>query len=159
GRGEMQLDPWVAGQPGPDPGMGVGAVVVEHEVQLPPRIGPGDLFAEGQELDVAVPVKAAVGHLAGGHLQGGKQRGGAVADVVVGAPRGQTPPQGAGGAGAVPGPGGGALVPARRPRTCIWAFSYTHSTTAFSGGCRYSPTTSWILASSCGSVENLKVSV
>jgi hypothetical protein len=32
--------------------MGVGAVVVEHEVQLPPRIGFGDLFAEGQELDV-----------------------------------------------------------------------------------------------------------
>ena len=42
---------------------------------------------------MAVPVKAAVGHLAGGHLQGGKQRGGAVADVVVGAPLGQPRPQ------------------------------------------------------------------
>ena len=44
----MQVDPWVAGQPGPDPGMLVGAVVVEHEVQLPPRIGLGDLFAEAR---------------------------------------------------------------------------------------------------------------
>ena len=32
------------------------------------------------------------------------------------------------------------------------------STTAFSGGSRYSPTTSRTLASSCGSVENLNVS-
>jgi hypothetical protein len=32
------------------------------------------------------------------------------------------------------------------------------STTALSGGFRYSPTTSRILASSCGSVENLNVS-
>src|SRR5450756_1674460 len=31
-----------------------------------------------------------------------------------------------------------------------------HSTTAFSGGSRYRPTTSMTLASSCGSVENRK---
>ena len=40
----------------------------------------------------------------------------------------------------------------------IWDFSSTHSTTAFSGGARYSPTTSVTLATSCGSVENLNVS-
>src|SRR5205814_9929623 len=31
------------------------------------------------------------------------------------------------------------------------------TTTALVGGCRYRPTTSWILASACGSVVNLKV--
>ena len=36
--------------------------------------------------------------------------------------------------------------------------SSTHSTTALSGGLRYSPTTSRTFASSCGSVENLNVS-
>jgi Domain of unknown function (DUF4160) len=38
-------------------------------------------------------------------------------------------------------------------------FSSTHTTTAFSGGCRYRPTTSVIFASRCGSVENLNPSV
>ena len=41
---------------------------------------------------------------------------------------------------------------------CTWLFSSTHSTTAFSGGARYSPTMSTTLASSSGSVENLNVS-
>ena len=41
---------------------------------------------------------------------------------------------------------------------CTWLFSSMQSTTAFSGGCRYSPTTSRTLASSSGSVENLNVS-
>ncbi len=40
----------------------------------------------------------------------------------------------------------------------IWDFSSTHNTIAFSGGFRYRPTTSRTLASSSGSVENLKVS-
>jgi hypothetical protein len=40
----------------------------------------------------------------------------------------------------------------------ICGFSSTQTTTAFSGGCRYSPTTSRIFPSSCGSVENLNVS-
>lgn len=46
-----------------------------------------------------------------------------------------------------------------RSTAWIWDFSSTHSTTARSGGCRYSPTTSRILATSAGSEENLKVSV
>src|SRR5918995_198318 len=46
-----------------------------------------------------------------------------------------------------------------RSRAWIWLFSSTHSTTAPSGGLRYSPTTSEIFRSSSGSVENLKVSV
>ena len=40
----------------------------------------------------------------------------------------------------------------------IWDFSSTHSTIAFSGGFRYNPITSVILASNSGSVENLNVS-
>jgi len=45
-----------------------------------------------------------------------------------------------------------------RSSAWIWLFSSTHSTTAFSGGARYRPTTSRTLASSSGSVENLNVS-
>ena len=45
-----------------------------------------------------------------------------------------------------------------RSRAWIWDFSSTLSTTAFSGGFRYSPTTSVTFATSSGSVENLKVS-
>ncbi len=45
-----------------------------------------------------------------------------------------------------------------RSSAWTWLFSSTHSTMAFSGGSRYSPTTSRTLASSSGSVENLNVS-
>ena len=45
-----------------------------------------------------------------------------------------------------------------RSRAWTWVFSSMQSTTAFSGGFRYSPTTSRTLASSSGSVENLNVS-
>lgn len=66
------------------------------------------------------------------------------ADVVMGGPLGQAGPQRQDGLGAV--------------RAWICDFSSTQTTTAFSGGLRYSPTTSVSLASSCGSVENLKSS-
>ena len=46
-----------------------------------------------------------------------------------------------------------------RFRAWIWDFSSTHSTTAFSGGSRYSPIMSLTLASSSGSVENFNVSL
>src|SRR4051812_24019275 len=45
-----------------------------------------------------------------------------------------------------------------RSSAWIWDFSSTDTTTAPSGGSRYKPTTSRILASSRGSVENLNVS-
>ena len=48
---------------------------------------------------------------------------------------------------------------ALRSSACVWGFSSTHSTTALSGGLRYRPMTSRTLASSCGSVENLKLCV
>ena len=92
-----------------------------------------------------VPRLAQPGHLAGRDVQRGEQGGGAVPDVVVGAflrhdrlHRQHRLPSG-------PRPGSG-------------DFSSTHSTIAFSGGARYSPTMSVTFATSSGSVENLNVS-
>ena len=47
---------------------------------------------------------------------------------------------------------------ADRSRAWIWDFSSTQSTSAFSGGSRYSPTTSRTLSMNCGSLLILKVS-
>src|SRR5680860_1119672 len=55
-------------------------------------------------------------------------------------------------------PGRSGRIGAVRSSACTWDFSSMHTTTAFSGGLRYRPTTSRTLASSSGSVENLKVS-
>src|SRR5512142_619884 len=60
------------------------------------------------------------------------------------------------------------MVPARpffmgsdgwvRSNACTWLFSSRHSTTAFSGGFRYSPTTSTSFSSNRGSFDSLNVS-
>ena len=93
---------------------------------------------------MAVTLEAGVGDLAGRDLERGEQRGGAVTDVVVGLSSQARRP-----------PSAGRRV---RPRAWTWLFSSTQRTTAFSGGCMYSPTTSRTFASSSGSVLNLKVS-
>src|SRR5918994_5979383 len=136
----------MAGQPGLDLGVLVGGVVVHHHMQLPTRIGLGDELEEGQELAVAMARLAGVGHLTGRHLQGGKQRGGAVPDIVVGPPLNSARRHRPDRLGAFQRLDLGLLVP-------------TEHDGARSGGSRYSPTTSRTRASSCGSVENLKVSV
>ena len=59
----MQPYPPVAAQPGAHRGVFVAGVVVDHHVQLPARIGGGDLLEERQELLVAVAVGAGVGDL------------------------------------------------------------------------------------------------
>jgi hypothetical protein len=41
--------------------MGVGAAVVQHHMQLPPRVGLDHQLEEGEELGVAVPWEALVG--------------------------------------------------------------------------------------------------
>jgi hypothetical protein len=46
----------------------VGAVIIQHDVQLATRIGLGDLLKEPQELLVAMARVAGVGDLAGGYL-------------------------------------------------------------------------------------------
>ena len=86
-----------------------------------------------------------MGDLAGGDLQCGEQRGGAVAHVVVGAAARPARAAPAASAGCAPGPGAGTSRRRRPRRPCR-------------AGSRYSPTTSRTLASSWGSVENLKVS-
>lgn len=73
------------GEPVPHCGMLVGAVVVQHEVQLAARVGLRDLFEEAQELLVPVPR-----HACRGDFQGGEQGGGAVPDVAVGGAFGQS---------------------------------------------------------------------
>jgi hypothetical protein len=118
----------------------VGGVVVHHQVQLAVGIGPGDLLEEGEELLVAVAGLAGRGDLPGGDLQRGEQGRGAVPDAVVRAALGQ--------------PGLQRRIGAVRSSAWIWDFSSTQSTIAFSGGCKYNPTTSTTFASSCGSVEN-----
>jgi hypothetical protein len=52
----MQSDPWVLGQPVPDGGMLVGAVVVQHHLRVSAPIGPSDELEEDQELGVSMPV-------------------------------------------------------------------------------------------------------
>jgi hypothetical protein len=79
----------------------VGAVIVQHHMQLSAWVAPRDQLEEGQELAVAMPVKAAAGDLASGDLQRGEQAGDAVAHVVVGAPLGQPRTQRQCGGGAV----------------------------------------------------------
>ena len=52
--GEVQVDAWMLGQPGPDLGMGMGAGAVQHHMQLrPPRRGLGHQLKEREELTVA----------------------------------------------------------------------------------------------------------
>jgi hypothetical protein len=48
GRGDVQGDPRVAGQPGAHRRVLVGGQVVDHHVQLPAGVGGGDLLEEGQ---------------------------------------------------------------------------------------------------------------
>ena len=72
-------------QPGCDPGVFVGGVVIADDAQPHAGMGLGDQLEEGQELVIGVTRVAGVGgDLAGGDLQRGEQAGGAVADVVVG---------------------------------------------------------------------------
>jgi Phage integrase family len=89
----VQRDPGVLGQPGPHVWVGVGAVVVAHDVQLGARVRRRDLAQEFAELLVPVTGVAGVGDLAGGDLQGGEQRGGSVPDVVMAALFGYPRPQ------------------------------------------------------------------
>jgi hypothetical protein len=97
--------------------VGVGPVVVQHDVQVSLRVGLGHVLEEGQELLVAVPGEGPVGDPASRNL-GSEQGGRAVATVVVG-PSGR-PGRKAGWAGV-------------RSRAWIWLFSSTHRTPAPSG--------------------------
>jgi hypothetical protein len=79
--------------------MGVGAVVVQHHMQLPSRVGLDHQLEEGEELGVAVPWEALVGNATSGHLQRREQgRRPVPGEVVV---RRSGPPRRSGRLGAV----------------------------------------------------------
>jgi hypothetical protein len=118
----MHGDAGVLREPGLDPGVFVGGVVVDHKVQLHSRVGLRDLLEEPQELIGAVPRETGLGDLPGGHLEGGDQGGGAVPDVVVGPLLRQVRSH---------------RQDRRGPVQCLdLAFSSMDSATAFSGGSR-----------------------
>jgi hypothetical protein len=64
----------------------VGAVVVEHQMNLDAPVLLIDHLRELEELLVPVPCIHAVGHLAAGNVERSEQGGGAVADVVMSPP-------------------------------------------------------------------------
>jgi hypothetical protein len=72
-------------QPGTDLDVLLGAVFVDHQVEVQ-DLGDGllDLAQDTQKFLVAMPWLALCDHLAGGHVQGREQGCGAVTDLVVG---------------------------------------------------------------------------
>src|SRR5437867_9083015 len=144
GRREVEGEALVPGQPGANPRMGVGFVIVKNEVDI---FSGGDLgferIQEADELLMPVTLHAAANHLALKQVERGEESGRAVALVIV-------------------------IVPARpffmgrpgwvRSRAWIWLFSSNDSTSACSGGFRYRPTMSSSFSAKRGSLLSLKVS-
>ena len=73
GRGEMDVDARVGGEPVADLDALVGGVVVHHQVQSLVGVGAGNVFEESQEFLMAVAVLADAGDLAGRELRRGEQ--------------------------------------------------------------------------------------
>jgi hypothetical protein len=84
GRGEVQVETWMASQPGIHFGVLVGAVVVEDEVHLATGVSLGHELQEPQELLVPVTRVGPPGHLAGGDVKRGEEPRRAMANVVMG---------------------------------------------------------------------------
>lgn len=87
GRGVVDVVPGMAGQPGPDLLVLVGAVVVDDQVNIETgRHVRVDLLQEREKLLVPVTGLAAAQDGPVGHVQGGKEGGGPVPDIIVGDP-------------------------------------------------------------------------
>ena len=84
GRGEMEADVWVAGEPAFALGL-VDRKIVEDDVDLLAWIGGDDAVHEIEELDAPATLVMAGSDVAGEHVERGKQGRGAVALVVVAA--------------------------------------------------------------------------
>ena len=114
GRREVEGEALVPSQPGANPRVGVGFVIVENQVDI---FSSGDRgferIQEADELLMPVPLHAAADHLAFEHIERGKEGGRAVSLVII-------------------------IVPARpffmgrlgwvRSRAWIWLFSSTDRT-------------------------------
>lgn len=140
----MHVKARVARQPGLDLGVFVGDVVVHDQMQV--QIGWGllvDLAQEVQELLVPMLGANTRDHLSVGHIECGEQGRRAVANVVVGDPLDVANPMGS--TGCV------------RSSAWIWLFSSTHSTSAWSGGFRYSPVMSRTFSTKARSLDSLKL--
>lgn len=82
--GKVERAPWMPTEPGFYPGMLVGSIVVNDEMQVDLRRGLGvDRFEETDEFLMPMSRHAIADHLAIEHAEGRKQRGRAVAFVVV----------------------------------------------------------------------------
>jgi len=121
---EVNAPAWTLDQPVADRLGLVSGVVVHDEVnvEFDGHIGL-DLIEELGELAASMPRVAAAEHGARGYVEGSAQAGGAVARVIVAAVLDLTGPHRRHGMGA---------VDAAR----IWDFSFTHMTSARSGGLR-----------------------
>ena len=127
-----------------DRGRLVRGDVVQNDMDIHVGIETlGHMVEEGDEVLGAVPLGHAARDVTRGDIQGGQKAGGAMADIVMG-PGGRV-------SGVM---GKGFWV---RPKAGICGFSSMDSTTAWSGGFTYRPTTSWIFLAKARSRETLKV--
>ncbi len=83
GRGDVRLDTGVGHLPLPDLLTVVSARVVDHEVQMPFRLGLGDDLEDLEELHLTMPRIAGIGHVSSRDLKCGQQDGGALSWVVM----------------------------------------------------------------------------
>ena len=84
GRGEIEADVWVSGEPAFALGL-VGRKIVEDDVDLLAWIGGDDAVHDIEEVDAPATLVMAGSDVAGEHVERGKQGRGAVALVVVAA--------------------------------------------------------------------------
>ena len=103
-----------------------------------------DQAHKGQELDGGMPRLTRADDFARRRIEGGVQAGQSIPSVIVRAPLGEARPH--------------RQQRLRAAERLDLRLLIHAETTAFVGGCRYKPTTSWIFTSASGSVLNLKVS-
>ena len=146
GRGEVQVEPWMRWRSQRlHVGMLVGGVVVQDQVH---RKAFGDFAVDGaeelQELLVPVPGQA----LTRSPARSARPTRRTTSWCRAACSRGSS---------SAPGPASSAATAGCGPAPAPEDFSSMHSTTALSGGSRYSPTTSTSFSSNSGSLDILNV--
>ena len=144
GRCEVQVETRAAREPSLDLGVLTGAVVVADQMHIEFRRHIRfDVPQEGQEHLVPVFGFALGRHRTVGDVERHKQGSDAVPDMIISDALDVAEPMG--NTGCV------------RSRACTLLFSSTHSTSAWSGGFRYSPTMSRTCSMKNGSFDSLKL--